>query len=301
MDPLVIEAALNGATPKSRNSNVPITPAEIAADALACIEAGAAIIHTHVDDFALNGEAATARYMEGWAPVLAAHPDVTLCSTIARGTTPEERFGHCQPLARMGMRMGVLDPGSVNLASNGRDGLPGGIQTVYTNTFADIAYLMALNEAARLGPSIAIYEPGFLRTTLAYHRAGRLPPGSLVKFYFGGPYNIIDGRRGEVTFGLPPTAKALEAYLEMLEGCDLPWSVAVLGGDVTETGLTRLAIERGGHVRVGLEDHAGERRPGNVELVAEVVVIAADCGRLIATPTQAVEILALPDQGPPIG
>jgi len=38
-----------------------------------------------------------------------------------------------------------------------------------------------------------------------------------VKLYFGGDHSYLDGRRG-VSFGLPPTAKALDAYLEMLDG-----------------------------------------------------------------------------------
>jgi hypothetical protein len=52
---------------------------------------------------------------------------------------------------------------------------------------------------------------------------------------------------------LPPTRAALDAYLEMLDGASLPWAVAVIGGDVIASGLARLALERGGHLRVGLE------------------------------------------------
>lgn len=295
MVPLMIEAALNGATPKARNPHVPKTPEEIAADALACLEAGAAIIHTHIDGYETTGDAAVDRYMEGWTPVMAARPDAILYATIAGGRTVQDRFDHYRALAGHGMRMGAFDPGSVNLATHGDDGLPGRGQFVYSTSYKDIGYLVPLLDEARLGPSIAIYEPGFLRATLAYHRAGKLPRGAFVKFYFGGDYNMIDGQRSNITFGLPPTTKALEAYLEMIEGCDLPWAVTVMGGDVTETGLTRLAIEKGGHVRVGLEDFAGERQPSNAELVAEVVAIAREIGRPIATTAQTAELLALPD------
>ena len=65
--------------------------------------------------------------------------------------------------------------------------------------------------------------------TLAWQRSGRLPPGAMVKLYFG----------GELEFGLRPTVTALEAYLELLEPSGLPWSVAVLGGDVVGCGLAR--------------------------------------------------------------
>ncbi len=37
------------------------------------------------------------------------------------------------------------------------------------------------------------------------------------------------------TFGLPPTRNALLAYLDMLEGTGLPWSVSVWGGDLMTT------------------------------------------------------------------
>ncbi len=50
LGPLIIEAAVNGGTPKSRNPNVPRTPGEIADDAVRCVDARAAIVHNHNDD-----------------------------------------------------------------------------------------------------------------------------------------------------------------------------------------------------------------------------------------------------------
>lgn len=293
MQPLIIEAALNGGTPKSRQPHTPKTPQEIAADCLACLEAGAGVLHTHIDGYGATGDVAAERYWEGWAPVLAQQPETVIYATVAGGKTPEERFGHYRQLAARGMRMGALDPGSVNLATHGADGLPGKA-FVYQTTYDDIAALTALLDEERLGPSIAIYEPGWLRATLAYHRAGRLPKGAFVKFYFGGAYNMIDGQKSDVTFGLPPTPTALAAYLEMMEGCDLPWAVTILGGCVAETGLARLAIEKGGHVRVGLEDYAGPRTPTNAELVAEIVEMARAAGRPVADSAVTARLLGLP-------
>jgi 3-keto-5-aminohexanoate cleavage enzyme len=292
--PLIIEAAINGGTTKVRNPHVPLMPEEIAADALACIEAGAAIVHNHLESFALSGEAAVARYMEGWAPVLAADPQAILYATLAGGKSFEDRFGHYAGLAGGGARMGTFDPGSVNLASHGADGLPGKAQFVYATSHADIAGLVELHAALGLGPSIAIYEPGWLRTTLAWYHAGKLPHGAFIKFYFNGPYNFLDGQRSNVGFGLPPTPTALAAYLEMMEGCDIPWAVAVPGGDVLESGLARLAIEKGGHVRVGLEDWGGEGTPRNAELVAQIVELAQSIGRPVAGSKEAAELLKLP-------
>jgi uncharacterized protein (DUF849 family) len=294
MQPVIVEAALNGGASKARNPHVPKSPEEIARSALACMAAGAAIIHTHIEGFRPTGEVAAERYMEGWRPVLEARPDAILYATVAGGATPQERFGHNRVLAGQGMRMAAFDPGSVNLGAHGEDGLPGR-NFVYANSFDDIAYLVDLMAESRLGPSIAVYEPGFLRAVLAYHRAGRLPPGAFVKFYFGGPYNIMDGHRSNVTFGLPPTATALSAYLEMMEGCDLPWAVTILGGDVVELGLAKLALERGGHIRVGLEDYAGDATPDNVELVEAAVALVRASDRPLADTADTVRILRLPD------
>jgi uncharacterized protein (DUF849 family) len=296
MTPVVIEAAINGATSKARNPHTPTAPDEIARDALACMEAGAAIVHNHIDDFALTGEAAAARYLEGWRPVVAARPDAILYCTVALGGAVAERYGHVPPLAASGaMRMGVLDPGSVNLGSAGDDGLPGGVDFVYSHSYGDVRYVVRQLEEGRLGPSISIFEPGFLRTALVYHRQGRLPRGAFVKLYFGGDTSYLgDAPASGVTFGLPPTPTALAAYLEMLDGSGLPWAVAVIGGDVVGCGLARAALERGGHVRVGLEDYAGPRRPSNVELVREVTALAREVGRPVATPAAATELLGLP-------
>ncbi len=293
MTPVIIEAAINGMTPKSRNPHVPVTPDEIARDGIACIDAGAAIIHAHIENLRLTGTVAADRYAEGFRPILAARPEAVLCPTSGYDGPEEPATKHQEILGERGLaRMGVLDPGSVNLASAGENGLPGTNRAVYANSFDAIEAILAALSRARLGPSIAIYEPGFLRATLAYHRAGRLPPGTMVKLYFGGGHDF-QGRPGSVSFGLPPTAKALDAYLEMLESCDLPWAVAVLGGDVIESGLARLAVERGGHIRVGLEDYGGPRSPTNFEFVEAAVAIARAAGREIADGAMAARILKL--------
>ena len=93
---------------------------------------------------------------------------------------------------------------------------------------------------------------------------------------------------------MPPSAASLDAYLGMLGDCDLPWLVSSFGDDCVGCGIAEEAILRGGHVQVGLEPYAGHGQPSNVELVEEVVVLAKELGRPIASPAQAAEILALP-------
>lgn len=293
--PVIIEAAINGATQKARNPHVPIEPEEIAADALACLERGAAIIHNHADIPMASSSEIAERQASGWRPVLEKRPDAILYPTIGVGGSPDERFGHVPLLVEStGMRVSIVDPGSVNLGAVGDDGIPGGgFDFVYANDFGLIRHAVGLCEKFVLGPSIACFEPGFVRTVLAYHRAGRLPAGAFVKLYFGGDFDYLGGKPGGASFGLPPTEKALDAYLEMLEGTGLAWAVAVIGGDVVESGLAQRALERGGHLRVGLEDYAGPRTPTNVELVEEVAELARAAGRRIASPTETTELLGI--------
>jgi len=294
-EPVIIEAAINGVTTKTQNSNTPRSPEEITADALRCLDAGAAIVHNHIDVFMVEGAVAAERYLEGWRPVLAERPDALLYPTTNAGPDVQGAYAHITPLAESGlMRISIADPGSVNLGGLDADRLPSA-GFVYANSFDDIRYQLELCERHRLGPSMAIFEPGFLRAALAWWRAGRLPAGAMIKLYFGGDSGYLATKHGGVPFGLPPTTTALDAYLELLDGCDLPWSVAVLGGDVVEGGLARTALERGGHLHVGLEDHAGDRQPTNEELVREAVTVADAVGRPVATCVETAAILRLPE------
>ena len=190
------------------------------------------------------------------------------------------------------MPFGVVDPGCANLGYMGPDGLPQGF--TYVNSYSDHAYAFGLAQKLGFLPSLAIFEPGFLQTTLAWYRAGRLPKGSMAKFYFGGEWGLWAREKG-VTFGLPPTEKALAAYVEMLEGTDIPWSVSVWGGDLLQTPVARMALELGGHLHIGIEEHFDPNRtPTNVELIEETRALCAELGRPLATFAQTRQMLGMP-------
>ena len=287
LEPLVIEAAINGGRSKHPNPAVPVGVDEIVADACACIEAGAAIIHHHNDDSIMAARHDAAPYRKVWQRVRARHPAALLYPTMGSGgahTTIAERYAHVVELADDGcLQLAIIDPGSVNLAPLDETGVPLAMDFVYQNSYADIDWMSRFCIERGLAAHVSIFEPGFLASMLAWRRAGRFPLAK-VQLYFCGP---------ELCFGLPPTAWALEAYLEMLEGADLPWMVGVVGGDCALT-IAREAIRRGGHVRVGLEDYFGPRTPTNAELIAEIAGMARDAGRPLASPQQARRLLGIP-------
>ncbi len=286
--PCMIEVAVNGVTKKSRNPLAPESPDEIAEQAIASLDAGACIVHMHTAQGGLPFDEAAELYAESLRTMRAARPDAVLYPTMGSGSTIAERYDHHRLLVDEGLiDMGVIDPGSVNLAGSTPSGPPDGTY-VYVNSPADIKYMMELCRDTGIGPSFAIYEPGFLRMVLLYEATGHLAPRSLTKFYFsGGGY--FGG--GMPTFSAPPIVEALDLYCAMLDDVDLPWGSTVLGGSILDTPIARLTVERGGHLRVGLEDFGDG--PGNVEQVQRAVALCEELGRPVATSAQAREILGM--------
>jgi 3-keto-5-aminohexanoate cleavage enzyme len=293
--PVVIEAALNGGTTPERNIHVPISTSELIADALACIEAGAAVVHTHATDVRALPEQATELYCEHFLPVLEKYPDALLYPTVVFDAKIEDRVGHLPLLkAKGGLRIGLFEPGSGSFIGGDDQGMPLPIDHVYTNSPTEIAYMAETCIKHQLGASMVIFEPGFLRHALAYYRAGRLPQGTFARLTFCGESSYRGGDAIDYLSGMPATTWALDTYLNMLGDADIPWMLSVMSGDALNGELAAYTLQRGGHLRVGLEDYAGPGQPTNCELVEKAVALVENSGCRVATAKEAAEILKLP-------
>jgi uncharacterized protein (DUF849 family) len=286
VEALIIEAALNGATPKARQRHVPREPPEIAADALACLDAGAAIIHSHTHE-AWEPVHSWESYVEAWRPVQERYPQALFFPTNPGGTMESrhrDRVAHIVKLRQLGLtHMSFVEPGSLTVGSLAEDGSPAREGWMYINTRAEIGAQFDFCRHHGFVPRVVIFEPGFLRTTLAYHAFEPLPASTLITLVFNS---------GPLIFGLPPTPTSLDAYLQLLENTGLRWMIAVIG-DAVGSGLAQLAIAHGGHVRVGLEDYSGIAQPTNQQLVDQVTALADAVGRHVADGGEAARMLGI--------
>jgi uncharacterized protein (DUF849 family) len=295
--PVIVEAALNGGRTKAENPHVPKSTDELVADALACLDAGAAVIHTHAPDPSADAVRAAELYAQHFLPVLDARPDALLYPTIVFNSPVEERIAHLPLLAeRVGLRIGLLEPGSANLTATDDDHLPAATTRVYTNTPYDVRYMADRCREWRLGPSMVIFEPGFLRHTLAYHAQGRLPQGAFMRLTLCGGASYRGPGHVDLLFGLPNTPASLDAYMHLLGDAPIPWAVSVVSGDVFENGVAAHALALGGHLRVGLEDYAGSGSPTNLELVERAIDVVHESGRPRASCADAAVLLGLPER-----
>ena len=99
--PLIIEASLNGQTPRSRNPHVPYTDEEIVEQAVACMDAGAAMVHNHTEEPVIGGSGRLdiERYASAWRKLLTLRPDAILTATMPvgqEGVPVEARYAHIE-------------------------------------------------------------------------------------------------------------------------------------------------------------------------------------------------------------
>jgi len=286
--PTWLEVSLNGPWTRERQPLIPIRVADIVGQGIACVQAGASIVHVHAYDERTgrqNDDADTyAAIIEG----IRAKTDAIVYPTLPFSGHADpvqgarERFAHVEALCERGlMEWGVVDPGTTQITAL-TDVAEGKAGFIYANPEAHIRRGMELAQRHRYHPGYAIYEPAFLRLGAAMERAYPGTPQAIYRFMFS------DG----LSFGFPPAPFALAAYVALLrrERPQAPWMIAGLDVDVRP--LVEMAVANGGHVRVGLEDAPFGSNRTNVEWVEDAVRRIRAAGGEPATPAAVREALA---------
>jgi 3-keto-5-aminohexanoate cleavage enzyme len=295
--PVILECAINGSTTKAKNPLVPETPEEQTAEIIRCLDAGATIIHSHSNLPNEDPKVAAAAYKKVFKPVWAKHPHAILYATANfdpviynkthRAWPGSVQCGHHRILAEEGLaNMVLFDTGVVPLAGYDNKGKPSPASAFFWYGFwpDDWQVIMDICNDLGTGTSISVFEPGWMKNVLAMVKAGTLPRGSKLNIYFA-----PDG----VAAMAPPIPEALELYLKMMEGLDLKWSVGSIGEpSIMDTPLAKMALERGGSFRVGLEDWG--TGPSNLEQIKRAKEIINAVGRPIVTGAEAIKYLDIP-------
>lgn len=275
---VIINAAITGMVPmKADNPHVPITPDEIAADAKRCVDAGAAIVHLHAR--ADDGTATYRRdiYEQVLRKVRAACPDVVLCvSTSGRVFKTFAQRSEVLDITTPKPEMASLTLGSMNFAKQASVNEPEMIQSLARR----------MQECGVL-PELEVFEIGMAEYAQYLVKLGVLR----APFYC----NILLGNLGTLS-ATPANLAAAVAALPQ----GTTWAAAGIGRFQHAANL--MALERGGHVRVGLEDNLwfdDERTKlaSNATLVERIAAAARALGREPASPAEARRMIGLQPVG----
>jgi 3-keto-5-aminohexanoate cleavage enzyme len=284
--PVVIEAAIS---PLRRDLPAQTT-AEIILEANTCLAAGAGIVHHHHDN-RLDVAASTQQLIDVSEAVLARYPSALIYTDYLPGRTAIDEYANLQPMVEAGvLRMFAVDPGITTFGSFDAQGLP---TRTYTDglKFSEVHELCTFAQKQDVPLSLGVFEPGQLRWILAYEAKVGFPKGTLIKLYFGGRWMVDQVNTPGINFGLPPTTAALNVYLSMMEGSNLAWITSVFGDAMLDSPIARYTLERGGHLRVGIEDAAGQTSLTNAEMVTAAIALATEVGRPVANQTATLSAL----------
>ncbi|MBM3395945.1 MAG: 3-keto-5-aminohexanoate cleavage protein [Betaproteobacteria bacterium] len=276
-----VEVALNGPWSRKIQPRIPITVAEIVADGIASVKAGASVIHLHAYDEATGKQKDDpdlyARIIDG----IRSQVDVIVYPTVPAANfsggaglvSAAQRYAHVEALAQRGLlEWAVVDPGSCNILQYDDVAQDKDTGFVYQNPESHIRHGLQLARKYRFHPSYAIYEPGFMRLGAVLHWRESCPTPIYRFMYTTG-----------FTFGFPPDDYGMTAYLNLLDKVapGAQWMTAGLNVDVLPM-IPRTVIE-GGHVRVGLEDAPFGSERSNAQWVEAAVAAVERVGGEMAT------------------
>jgi len=300
MAKIIISCAVTGAvhTP-TMSRHLPVTPQEIATQAIEAAEAGAAVLHLHARDPRDGRPTPDPDVFMQFLPPIKHATDaiVNITTGGGQGMSLDERLAAA---LRASPELCSLNMGSMNFGMYPmlerypkfqhdweRPYLESTRNWIFRNTFGDIETILEkLGKGHGTRFEFECYDVSHLYTLAHFLDRKLVTPPLFVQSIFG-----ILGGQGADTENLLHAKR----IADKLFGADYQWSVMASGRH--QIPFTTMAALNGAHVRVGLEDslYAGKGRlaTSNAEQVRLLRQILEALSLEIATPAEARSILAL--------
>ena len=285
-DKVVITCALTGVLTDPNRFPVPVTPEQMAASAKEAFDAGATIMHTRV-----RNQQPGMGYLPSWDPddseavcaaIREACPGVVI--NLSTGVMGDDIEGPLACLDRVRPEMAALNAGTLNYLKVTRGGTWAWPPLVFANPVEKVeAFARFMAERGILG-ECECFDTGILRSVDLFRQVGLLEPPIDVSLIMG------------VASGMPAKPSWLPLLIDELPA-GATWQVIGIGrGEVWD--LHRRAAELGGNLRTGLEDTFylpdGSKAPSNGALIEQLVTVAREAGREIASPAETRELFHMP-------
>jgi len=296
---VIVTCAVTGAIHvPSQSPHLPLTPDQIAADAIGAAKAGAAILHLHARDPEDGRPTPDPAVFAQFLPQIKAATDAVVNITTGGGQhmTLEERLA--TPV-KMRPEMCSLNMGSMNFGlypvlnrvkefryAWEQPYLERSRDYIFRNTFADIEQIIATLGEHGTRFEFECYDIGHLYNLAHLLDRGVVQPPLFVQTIFG----ILGGIGPE-----PEDLLHMRRTADRLFGDAYHWSI--LGAGRHQINLITMGAIMGGNVRTGLEDSVylgkGELATSNAALVAKVVRILRELSLEPATPDEVRAMLGL--------
>ncbi len=300
MSKIIISCAITGSihTP-SMSPYLPLTPQDIAREALAAAQAGAAILHLHARDPKDGRPTPDPAVYRQFLPEIHAATDAVINITTGGAVTMslDERLAAALDVSA---EMASCNMGSINFAifpvldklktfqhAWERDYIEGTRRNIFRNTFADIEEVFQrLGQAHGTRFEFECYDVGHLYNLKHFVDRGLVKGPIFLQFVLG----VLGGIGAD-----PENLVHMKRIADKLFGDQYQWSV--LGAGRHQMPLITQAALMGGHVRVGLEDSLtlgpGRLATSNAEQVTLIREVLTRLGMEIATPAEARAMLGL--------
>jgi 3-keto-5-aminohexanoate cleavage enzyme len=284
-DKAILTCALTGVLTDPKQHPVPVTPAQMAAEARDAFNAGAAIMHVHLRD-----QRPGMGHLPSWDPdvaesvidaIKAACPGVII--NLTTGVLGLDVSGPIACIQRIKPEIAACNAGSLNylkIKDNGQWAWP---PHTFDNPVDKIQKMLNAMAEAGTHPEFECFDVGIVRSVAMYQKAGMFTGVPELNFVMG------------VASGMPCDADLL-ALLPRYAPADAVWQTTLIGRKEIWP-VHQKTAELGGMLRTGLEDSfylpSGERAPGNGAMIEALAACAERAGRRVASADEARALLGL--------